>query len=78
MQAARARGLRVPEDLSVVGFDDAEVAVITSPQLTTVRRPPREMGGIALRLTAGEKIEFRHIELATELIVCGSSRAAGP
>lgn len=55
---------------------------MTSPQLTTVRRPLREMGGIALRtalrLAVGEKIESRHIELATELTVRGSSRAAGP
>ncbi|MBE1586456.1 DNA-binding LacI/PurR family transcriptional regulator [Nonomuraea angiospora] len=66
----------------MVGFDDTEVAVMTSPQLTTVRQPLREMGGIALRtalrLAAGEKIESRHFELATELIVRGSSRAAGP
>ncbi|MFI6740676.1 LacI family DNA-binding transcriptional regulator [Nonomuraea sp. NPDC050451] len=82
IQAARARGLRVPEDLSVVGFDDTEIAIMTSPQLTTVRQPLREMGGVALRtalrLAAGEKIESRHIELAAELIVRGSSRAAGP
>ncbi|RVX41840.1 DNA-binding LacI/PurR family transcriptional regulator [Nonomuraea polychroma] len=79
IQAASARGLRVPEDLSVVGFDDSRIASMTSPQLTTVRQPLREMGLVALRtalrLAAGEKIESRHIELATELVVRGSSIA---
>ncbi|MFI7642866.1 LacI family DNA-binding transcriptional regulator [Nonomuraea sp. NPDC049400] len=80
IQAARARGLRIPEDLSVVGFDDTELAVMTSPPLTTVRQPLRQMGAVALRtalrLAAGEKIESRHIELATELVVRGSTLAA--
>jgi len=39
-----ARGLRVPEDLSVVGFDDVEHATIVTPALTTVRQPLAEMG----------------------------------
>ncbi|GIH26283.1 LacI family transcriptional regulator [Acrocarpospora phusangensis] len=80
MWVARERGLRVPEDLSVVGFDDTEIAAMTSPPLTTVRQPLREMGVVALRtalrLAAGETIESRHIELATELVVRGSSLAA--
>ncbi|MFD1540539.1 LacI family DNA-binding transcriptional regulator [Nonomuraea guangzhouensis] len=79
IQAARARGLRIPEDLSVVGFDDTEIATMTSPQLTTVRQPLREMGAVALRtalrLAAGEKIESNHIELATKLVVRGSTLA---
>ena len=44
IQAARARGLRVPEELSVVGFDDVEYARIVTPALTTVRQPLAEMG----------------------------------
>ncbi|WP_246079835.1 LacI family DNA-binding transcriptional regulator [Nonomuraea mesophila] len=80
IHAARARGLRVPEDLSVVGFDDTEVAYMSSPQLTTVRQPLREMGGVALRtalrLAAGEEIDSPHVELATELVVRESSMAA--
>ena len=80
IQAARARGLRVPEDLSVVGFDDTEIATMTSPQLTTVRQPLREMGAVALRtalrLAAGEKIDSRHVELATELVIRDSTVAA--
>ena len=49
VEAARARGLRVPEDLSVVGFDDTQLARYGSPPLTTVRQPLRDMGAVALR-----------------------------
>ncbi|MBF8188064.1 substrate-binding domain-containing protein [Nonomuraea sp. K274] len=77
VQAARAQGLRIPEDLSVVGFDDTELAALTSPPLTTVRQPLREMSIVALRtalrLAASEKIESHHVELATELVVRESS-----
>jgi LacI family transcriptional regulator len=80
VHAARTHGLRVPDDLSVVGFDDTQVASVTSPPLTTVRQPLREMGMVALRtalrLAAGEKVEFHHIELATELVVRESSLVA--
>jgi LacI family transcriptional regulator len=79
VEAARARGLRVPEDLSVVGFDDTSLAQMASPPLTTVRQPLREMGGAALRtalrLANGEKIESHHVELATALVVRASTGA---
>ncbi|MFD1544285.1 LacI family DNA-binding transcriptional regulator [Nonomuraea guangzhouensis] len=80
MEAARARGLRIPEELSIVGFDDTQLARMASPPLTTVRQPLREMGGVAvrtaLRLAAGEKVDSHHVELATELIVRGSTATA--
>jgi LacI family transcriptional regulator len=73
IEAARARGLRIPEDLSVVGFDDTPVARLAAPPLTTVRQPLREMGAVAvrtaLRLAAGEGVDSHHVELATELVV---------
>ena len=50
IQAARARGLRVPEDVSIVGFDDVEHATIVTPALTTVRQPLAEMGRTAVSL----------------------------
>ncbi|MFD7466154.1 LacI family DNA-binding transcriptional regulator [Streptomyces tendae] len=85
VEAARARGLRVPEDLSVVGFDDTSLARTASPPLTTVRQPLREMGGAALRtalrLAKGERVDSHHIELATELVVRASTappRTASP
>jgi LacI family transcriptional regulator len=82
MEAARARGLRIPGDLSIVGFDDTQIARMASPPLTTVRQPLREMGGVALRtalrLAAGEKIDSHHVELATELVVRGSTAQVPP
>ena len=77
IEAARACGLRIPDDLSVVGFDDTQLARMASPPLTTVRQPLTEMGVVAvrtaLRLAAHEKIESHHVELATELVVRGST-----
>ncbi|RZT12033.1 LacI family transcriptional regulator [Kribbella sp. VKM Ac-2569] len=77
MEAARARGLRIPDDLSVVGFDDTQVARHASPQLTTVKQPLREIGAVAVRtalqLAAGEPVASHHVELATTLIVRGSA-----
>jgi LacI family transcriptional regulator len=73
IQAARARGLRVPEDLSVVGFDDVENATVVTPALTTVRQPLAEMGRTAVsllnRLLEGQRFETLHVELATRLVV---------
>jgi LacI family transcriptional regulator len=77
IEAARIRGLRIPEDLSIVGFDDTQLARMASPPLTTVRQPLREMGSVALRtalrLAAGEKVDSHHVELATELVVRAST-----
>jgi LacI family transcriptional regulator len=72
-EAARQRGLRIPQDLSVVGFDDLPVARWVSPPLTTVRQPLAEMGRAAAQIL-GDLIEgvsprSRRVELSTELIV---------
>jgi len=79
IEAARVLGLRVPQDLSVVGFDDTSGALMSSPPLTTVHQPLREMGALALRtavrLALGETVEFSHVELATELVVRDSTGA---
>jgi len=70
---ARTLGLRVPEDVSVVGFDDINAAKWSAPPLTTVRQPFAEMGRVAmrrlLRLIAGEVLASPRIELATQLII---------
>ncbi len=80
IEAARARGLRIPENLSVVGFDDTYVAQLASPPLTTVRQPLQEMGGVALRtalqLADGETLDSHHVELGTELVIRGSTAPA--
>src|SRR4051812_9681989 len=72
-EAARLRGIRIPDDLSVIGFDDLPEARWSSPPLTTVRQPLADMGGLAartvLRLSRGEPIENPPLELATELVI---------
>jgi LacI family transcriptional regulator len=76
-EAARRRGLRVPDDLSIVGFDDLPESRWSSPPLSTVRQPLAEMGGLAartvLRMARGEQIEVPRVELATELVVRDST-----
>jgi DNA-binding LacI/PurR family transcriptional regulator len=62
ISAFREAGFRVPEDLSVVGFDDIPAAAYTSPSLTTVRQPLVRMGQIAAR-TVIEQIEGRGLYL---------------
>jgi LacI family transcriptional regulator len=70
--ALRARGLRVPDSMSVVGFDDVPMASIVTPALTTVRQPLVEMGRVAttmlLRLIAEEPLDSKRVELTTTLI----------
>lgn len=50
MAAARSLGLRVPDDLSIVGFDDVDMAALTDPPLTTVNQPVRAKGEAAMRI----------------------------
>jgi LacI family transcriptional regulator len=80
LAAAASRGLRVPADLSVTGFDDIDLAQATSPMLTTVRQPLAEMGRMAvsllIRLLEGHQVEARPVELATDLIVRASTGPA--
>ncbi|MGX7826320.1 LacI family DNA-binding transcriptional regulator [Actinokineospora sp. 24-640] len=80
LRAAAERGLRVPEDLSVAGFDDIDIARATHPMLTTVRQPLAEMGRMAVnllvRLLDRHELEALHVELATELVVRGSTGPA--
>jgi LacI family transcriptional regulator len=74
-------GLRVPEDVSVVGFDDIQSAAYQNPTLTTVRQPLREMGELAarilLRRLAGEDSEVEaFVTVEPKLVVRGSTGPA--
>jgi LacI family xylobiose transport system transcriptional regulator len=76
-EAARQAGLRIPEELSVVGFDDLDCTRWCGPAMTTVRQPFEEMGAAAARLiltlAAGEVPDQTRIELPTALVVRGST-----
>jgi LacI family transcriptional regulator len=78
-EAVRRRAMRVPEDVSVVGFDDLPESRWSSPPLTTVHQPLAQMGTMAartvLRLVNGEAVESLRVELATELVVRYSTGA---
>ncbi|MFI0040381.1 LacI family DNA-binding transcriptional regulator [Streptomyces mutabilis] len=76
LEAARLEGLRVPADLSVVGYDDVPLAQWSSPPLTTVHQPLRQMAEEATRMLFrpdGPGRTARRIELATHLVVRQSS-----
>jgi LacI family transcriptional regulator len=81
-EAARQHGLRVPDELSIVGFDDLPESRWSAPPLTTVRQPLAEMGLLAartvLRLAQGEPVETPRVELATELVLRHSTAAPDP
>lgn len=73
IKAAKSKGLRVPEDLSVVGFDDIQFASIFEPALTTVAQPTFDMGQKAMRLLLklikDEEIEKDQFILPDKLII---------
>ena len=77
MKAAKEKGLKIPEDISFIGFDDIQLASYTEPTLTTVRQPIYEMGTTAIsllvRLIEGEEKEPLKVELPTRLIIRESS-----
>jgi LacI family transcriptional regulator len=77
MEEARRRSIRIPQDLSVVGFDDTFLASRSSPPLTTVAQPLLEMGRVATRslaqMISNDVVGTRHIELATRLVVRDST-----
>jgi DNA-binding LacI/PurR family transcriptional regulator len=79
--ALREAGLRVPEDVSVVGFDDIQSAAFQNPGLTTVRQPLREMGRraaetVVRRVEDGSRRYPRTISLEAELVVRGTTASA--
>jgi DNA-binding LacI/PurR family transcriptional regulator len=79
LQALRDAGLRAPEDLSVVGFDDVPFAAWAAPPLTTVKQPLAAMAATAFRMLrstgSGAGAQAHHVELATSLVVRDSTAA---
>jgi DNA-binding LacI/PurR family transcriptional regulator len=77
LQALTERGLRAPDHLSVIGYDDVPVATWSAPPLTTVRQPLAAMAGAAYRMLGlgadGGFGEVRHLEIAASLVVRDST-----
>ena len=77
LSLAKARGIRIPQDLSIAGYDGILSSGVTEPALTTVRQSTAEMGELAaeslLRLIAAETFEPQQHTLPVELIVRGST-----
>jgi LacI family transcriptional regulator len=80
LRAAQERGVRIPDELSLVGFDDIELASFVTPRLTTVHQSLHEMGrlaaGLLSRFIDRQPIDTPHLELATRLIVRESTGPA--
>ena len=84
IQRLQSMGLKVPEDVSVVGFEDREIASVANPALTTVRVPDRTLGRDAAELllkkierrAKGEPEEYSKLELGVELVVRESTAPA--
>lgn len=82
MRVARSLGMRVPDDLSVIGFDNIPEAALTEPGLTTIEQPIKEMGCEAVRmligLIDGTSAGPFQVTLPTSLVVRRSCQAAAP
>ncbi|WSB36154.1 LacI family transcriptional regulator [Streptomyces scopuliridis] len=80
VRAARERGLGVPHDISVVGYDDSQLIAFTDPPLTTVRQPVRAMAAAAvaalLEEMAGSPMQRTEYVFQPELVVRGSTAGA--
>jgi DNA-binding LacI/PurR family transcriptional regulator len=79
--AAHELGLRIPDDLSVIGFDDLPPIHWLIPPLTTIRQPLAQMAAAAttmlMTLAQGEPLSQRRVELGTDLVVRGSTAPPG-
>ena len=77
MKAAKSQGLRIPEDLSLIGFDDIDFAAYTDPPLTTVQVPARKIGELAVEIilesVSSPSPSLRRYCLETNLIIRAST-----
>jgi LacI family transcriptional regulator len=80
MRAIQEAGLRIPEDIAMIGYDDIPMAARTSPQLTTVRQPIQREGGMAaetlIDMIAHPGEQARRIILTSELVIRSSCSTA--
>ena len=80
LRAIHHARLRVPEDISIVGFDDIELSQFTQPPLTTIRLPRTELGRIAFdalfRILRGDSQKGAAYRIETHLVVRSSTSAA--
>ena len=80
--AIKSAGLRIPQDIALVGFNDIPTAALVEPPLTTVAAPAQEMGAVAMQmlqdLIAGRKPSHRRVVLPVSLVVRQSCGAHGP
>lgn len=69
----KAQGLRIPEDMAIVGFDNTSISSMYDPALTTISQPRYDLGSTAMELLIkrihGELKEPQHIVLEHELII---------
>lgn len=79
LRALKQRGVAVPDEVEVVGFDDIELASLVEPPLTTVSQPTLEMGArsaeLLLRLVAGERPRAKNLILKPRLVLRGTTQA---
>lgn len=76
MEILKERGFRIPEDISITGFDDIQIAGFMEPKLTTVSQPCYEMGAVATRmlikLIEGQALDEKEIKLKPKLVIRNS------
>ena len=77
LYAAHARGIKVPDELSVAGYDDTPLSRQTWPKLTTLRQPIRDMAYAAVEQLVSREPQARVRTLGYEIVVRDSTRALG-
>ena len=78
MKALKEKGINIPDDISIVGFDDINIASLVTPSLTTIRQPSYEIGYMAIEslinILEGKKNSNNNIEIKLELIIRESTK----
>ena len=73
LRAVKEMGLRVPEDISIMGFDNIAISAFTDPPLTTIKQPKKKMGATAMQLLIDlirhKRVEKKKILMPTEVVV---------